>query len=193
MRRGRAFVAAAFVPVALAALSSSAAAKEFSVTDADNQLAKLSLFVKAERVIDRGQHYLLVKIQVADMRRVEPSGGRADTISLERNGLAFMPMQIDCDRITLRNNGKAYRPEARSLCTGPVKLDNARVPPLFVAFKHPPAGSTDIVVPVTVLPVRPSIAARDPDSRSHRVPRPAPELVGEYTGVARFYLDDASR
>ncbi len=161
--------------------------------DADNQLARLSLFVKAERVIDRGQHYLLVKIQAVDMRRVEPSGGRADTIALEHNGLAFMPMQIDCDRITLRNNGKAYRPEARSLCTGPVKLDNARVPPLFVAFKHPPAGSTDIVVPVTVLPVRPSIAARDPDSRSHRVPRPAPELVGEYTGVARFYLDDASR
>lgn len=177
----------------LAVSAASATAKEFSVIDEGARLARLSLSVKAERVVDRGEYFLLVRIKATDFRHTDLPGGRADTVSLEQRGLAFMRLQIDCDRITLRNNGQAYRPEPRSLCTGPIKLENSRVPPLFVAFRHPPAGSTDIVVPVTVLPVRPSIEARDPERRSFSVPRAAPELVGEHTGVARFYLDAATR
>ena len=166
----------------LAAAAIGAGAKELSVHDAGNRLGRLSLAVKAEKVVHQRKPYLLLRLQATGIRYVERPDGSFDSVSLA--GRTFLPVRVDCDAIRVAGGGKTFNPERLSLCRGESTLRASQAMPLFVVFPYPEPGSATVTIPVTVLepeaPVAVSIRqAREAAATAARVPA-TEKLLGDH-------------
>jgi hypothetical protein len=184
MRRGR-LIAAACVASAAAA----GHAKNLSVEDVDRGFARLGLQVSAEKVVHRGENYLLLRIQATGVRAIDHADGRMDSVSLKDRGLAFLPVTVACDRMVLQESGKPRPPAASSPCASTERLAHPQALPVFVAFRYPAPGKASIVVPVTVTnpdpPIR--VSLRNPAASS--APGVTSALLGDRELFARVGID----
>lgn len=168
----------------LATAAIGAGAKELSVHDAGNHLARLSLAVKAEKVVHQRKPYLLLRLQATGIRYVERPDGSFDSVSLADRRLTFLPVRVDCDAIRVAGGGKTFVPDRLSLCRGETTLRVAQAMPLFVVFAWPEPGSATVTIPVTVLepeaPVPVSIRqARQAAAVAARLPE-TEKLLGDH-------------
>jgi len=143
-------------------------------------MARLGLIGKAERIVHRGEPYLLVRLSVQDVRMVDLPDGRTDWHRLKDRGLAYLPLKIACDAMTLEVDGRRQRAHELSPCREETTVPAPFSVPLFVVFRYPKAGGYRIHIPATVLPPAAPVALRrmDPPPRSVVVPRSVEALLG---------------
>lgn len=170
-----------------ASFAATAAAKDLAVDDAGGGFARSGLALTAEAIVHRGERLLLLRIAPTGVRIVERADGRAEAVSLADARLPYLPVRVDCGRITVRTAGGTMVPHAASPCLDEARLGHARALPAFVAFRYPAAGSVDVVVPVV-------IQERDPpvETTLRRVDAPPPTpsaLLGPRTLAARVRVE----
>lgn len=144
---------ASFVALALAATLAGAQEPELSVTDTQGRMGRLGMIGKAERIVHKGEPYLLVRLGVQDLRSVDLPGGRVDWV----RGV-FLPMQVGCDAVEMQADGTRHRPLPLSLCREPVKVSAPFPVPMYLVFRYPKPGRAVITIPVTVLTPEPRVA-----------------------------------
>lgn len=137
----------------LAAPLAGAQEPELSVHDTKGRMGRLGLIGKAERIVHKGEPYLLVRLGVQDVRTVELPGGRVDSV---RGG--FLPMRVDCDAVEMEADGARHRPLPLSLCREPVKIPAPFPVPMYFVFRYPKPGRVVVTFPVTVLPPEARVA-----------------------------------
>lgn len=137
----------------LAATLAGAQEPELSVTDTQGRMGRLGVIGKAERIVHKGEPYLLVRLGVQDLRSVDLPGGRVDWV---RGG--FLPMQVACDAVEMQADGARHRPLPLSLCREPVKVSAPFPVPMYFVFRYPKPGRAVITFPVTVLPPESRVA-----------------------------------
>lgn len=156
--RPASLVAALLLSAAIAA----AQAQEMQTVDADQRMARLGLIGKAERIVHRGEPYVLVSIRAQDVRVVDRPDGKTDWQRYKDRGLAFLPVEVACDAITLAAGGRRQEAHLLSPCSGPTRIAHPFAVPLFVVFRDPGPGNAAVTIPVTVLaPERPIQTRRD--------------------------------
>lgn len=164
----------------LAAAALHAEAKELSTLVADQSATRISLALKAEKVLHRGKPLLLVTIRGTPFRLVDKPGGGTDTISLTDRRIAFLPVKVDCDKVTIVAGGKLHAPDAASPCIGERTIDHASAVPIFIAFAYPAPGAATLNLPVTVMDAEAPIEVRRPSQHAVRTPRTGSALAGTY-------------
>ncbi len=144
---------ASLAALALFATLAGAQQPELSVTDTKGRMGRLGLIGKAERIVHKGELYLLVRLGAQDVRTVELPGGRVDSV---RGG--FLPMQVACDAVVLEADGARHPPLPLSLCREPVKISAPFPVPLYFVFRYPKPGRVVVTFPITVLPPEAPVA-----------------------------------
>ena len=167
-------------------------AKELQTSDLDYNLSRIGIQAKAERVLHHRKPFLLLRLTPVPIRTIDRPDGTIDSISLEARGMAYLPVEVACDRIVLKFNGTDYKPDSASLCRGDTTLRNYRAPPLFIAFPHPGKGGAKIEIPVTVKPPRRPIETVLNRSSAPVAVAAENKLVGSRTVSLGVLLDDPS-
>ena len=180
---------AAFLLLAVM-ISTAPQAAALSVTDVEHSVGRIGLTMSVSVIQHRREPYLLVRVQPVDLRTVIQPSGTVARVRLKHAQLVFLPVTVACERMELRNNGKTYAPDAVSLCRAPTRLANANTAPLFVVFRHPPKGTTEIVVPAAVSMPDPPVERVLDRSPYRPPPPPVDPLVGNHELVIRFQVDD---
>ena len=143
--------------LALAAVVSHAT--DLSTVDKSDRFAKLSLAIRAEKVVHNKEAYLLIRIWPRHAEPVNFSNRPHDWLTYEASdGPAFLPVVVACDRMTIQARGTILEPHHLSLCRTSQTFAHPQSVPLFVAFKYPDArepngapGIVQVTVPVTVM------------------------------------------
>lgn len=180
--------------VAVVAMLGGAAsdARELQTSDLDYNLSRIGIQAKAERVLHHRKPYVLLRLTPVPVRTIDRPDGSTDSISLESRGMAYLPVEVDCDRIVLKFNGTDHKPDPASLCRGDTTLQNYRAPPLFIAFPYPGKGGARIDIPVTVKPPRRPIETVLNRSSAPVTVTAENKLVGSRTVSLGVLLDDPS-
>ncbi len=133
----------------LACVCASPAARTLNVDDAEREFTQAGLSVRAEEVILRGERLVLVRLEGL----TSPAGAAGVPAT-------FRPVEIACDKVTLRSEGRVQLPHAASPCALTGKLGFPRAMPVFVAFAYPAATQARITVPLNLLAPPPPVQTR---------------------------------
>jgi hypothetical protein len=150
-----------------------ATAQQTTSTDADGGMARLGMVGTAERIVHQGEPYLLVRLRVQDVRKEEKANGAPDWVRVDSRGIAFLPVTIDCDAVTMESDGVRQRTHLLSPCSGALTVEAPFAMPVFVVFRYPKSGRGTVRIPVTVRPPAPPIATR------RDAPPPSPGRVDQ--------------
>lgn len=162
----------------LALGATSAAATLLYVEDFDGEFRRLGIGVRAEAVTHRGERLLLL--------RFEAQAPAAPSAIVP---MAFAPVEIACDRVTVHSEGRTRNAHADSPCALTGRLGQVKAVPVFVAFAWPPlAREARLTVPVEVLAPLPGVqtSLRGASPSIAAVP-----TAGKRTLVARIDLGPA--
>ena len=147
-------------------------------------MARLGLIGKAERIVHRGEPLVLVSIRAQDVRMVDRPDGSTDWYRMKDRGLAFLPMEVACDAITLEAGGRRQQAHLLSPCSGTTRIAHPFAVPLFVVFRDPGPGGAKVTIPVTVLRPEPPI-----ETRRNAAPQGAgPTVVQDLLGPRELVL-----
>ena len=161
--------------LALAAAAALAQEPELQVTDAEGRMSRLGLVGKAQRIVHKGEPYLLVRVHSQDIRLVDLPGGRTDW-----KQASWLPLRVACDEAALVAGGSREAPLPLSLCREPVKVAAPFAVPVFLVFRYPKPGPAAVTLPVTVLPPEAAVSTRRDGPPQSAIPESAARLLGPH-------------
>lgn len=146
--------------VILLAAAMPAPAQEVQVGAAGQAMQRLGMFAAAERIVHRGERYLLVSLRTQEARLVDMGEGRTDWRRYSRRATDFHPVEVACDAAILHAGGDALRALSLSPCYGTALIAAPLSAPLFVVFRDPGPGNVRVTIPVQVRPKRVPVPVR---------------------------------
>jgi hypothetical protein len=142
-------------------------------------MAAIGMIPQAERIVHRGEPYLLVRLTVQNVRTTRRADGRYDSVRVGEGAAAYLPVRIHCDAATLDAGGARQQAHALSPCDAPLVVPAPFATPVFMVFRYPRSGTAKVGIPVTVLPPSAAVATRRDTPAPPALPAAQQALLGE--------------